>query len=547
VNDPDQTIIWSRGKELWPRGKEPRTPQWADGNAGDEHSAVDLAGGLVNLGFFTAALRRKARIWCLTGVIGLLIGAGLYVKFPPAHHASTTVLVVYNGDQDPQVQVQTEASLAQSQAVAQRVVQKLKLPQSVASLKAAYTVTIVTDNVLTINVGAPSAAEAVQRASALATTYLQYRAEYARTQQQQLFVQLDRQANAAKQRLAALQTQVSQLPPTQDTNAQKTEYDNLQSQIGEQQQIIQYATGTKASTETATNKMATGSYVLNPATALPYSKIKGPGLYFAGGLFGGLAIGMGGVILAATLSRRLRRRDDVAAVLGAPVRLSVGPLRGPRWRPAPRRAAKRDLDTRRVVAYLRGAVPGSSRGPASLAVVAVDDAQVVAQVVASLAFSCAAEGKRVVVADLSSGTHLARLLKVSSPGIHDVSRDGADLVIVIPEDEDVAPAGPVPSGASPAVPAQANAALVAACSAADLLLTLATLDPAFGGDYLGTWATDAVAVVTAGEPTVEQVYSVREMLRLAGTRLDSAVLLGADTSDESLGAVDPVEQSALVN
>ena len=47
---------------------------------------------------------------------------------------------------------------------------------------------------------------------------------------------------------------------------------------------------------------------------------------------------------------------------------------------------------RRVVGYLRGAVPGSSRGPASLAVVAVDDAQVVAQVVASLAASCASRG-----------------------------------------------------------------------------------------------------------------------------------------------------------
>jgi len=197
--------------------------------------------------------------------------------------------------------------------------------------------------------------------------------------------------------------------------------------------------------------------------------------------------------------------------------------------------------------YLHGAVPGSSRGPASLAVVAVDDAQIVAQVVASLAFSCAAEGKQVVVADLSSGAYLARQLRVSSAGIHDVSQDGANLVVVVPEADDVAPAGPVPSGASPAVPAQADAALVAACSGADLLLTLATLDPAFGGDYLGTWATDAVAVVTAGECSVEQVYSVREMLRLAGTRLDSAVLLGADRSDDSLGAVDPVEQSALVN
>ena len=68
-----------------------------------------------------------------------------------------------------------------------------------------------------------------------------------------------------------------------------------------------------------------------------------------------------------------------------------------------------------------------------------------------------------------------------------------------------------------------------------LLLTLATLDPAFGGDYLATWATDAVAVVTAGESSAERIRGVGEMIRLAGMRIDSAVLIGADKSDESLG------------
>ena len=105
----------------------------------------------------------------------------------------------------------------------------------------------------------------------------------------------------------------------------------------------------------------------------------------------------------------------------------------------------------------------------------------------------------------------------------------------------------MPGGASPAVPAQADAALVTACSSADLLLTLATLDPAFGGDHLGTWATSAVAVVTAGESSAEKVHSVGEMIRLAGTRLDSVVLIGADKSDESLGVVDPADRSALIN
>jgi len=249
------------------------------------------------------------------------------------------------------------------------------------------------------------------------------------------------------------------------------------------------------------------------------------------------------------LSTRLRRRDDVAEAMGAPVRLSVGPLRRRRLRPGlPRRAAKRRLDMRRVVAYLRRAVPGSSRGPASFAVVAVDNTQAVAQAVASLAASYAGENKQVVVADLSSDAYLARRLGVRDAGIHRVSQAGASLVVVLPERGDVAPVGPVPFGASPAVPAPADEALVAVCSSADLLLILATLDPAFGGDYLGTWATNAVAVVTAGQSSAEKIHAIAEMIRLAGTRLDSVVLIGADKSDESLGIVmDPADEPPLVN
>ena len=95
---------------------------------------------------------------------------------------------------------------------------------------------------------------------------------------------------------------------------------------------------------TDTNNVVTGSYVLDAATALPRSHIKGPALYFAGGLFGGIVVGMAGVIVAALLSRRLRRRDDVAVAMGAPVRLSVGPLRPRRWPPRlPRRRPSENL------------------------------------------------------------------------------------------------------------------------------------------------------------------------------------------------------------
>jgi hypothetical protein len=281
---------------------------------------------------------------------------------------------------------------------------------------------------------------------------------------------------------------------------------------------------------------------------LPRSKVKGAALYVAGGLLGGLAVGAGIVVIAALLSRRLHRREDVAAVLGAPVRLSVGPLRPRRWSPAlPRRAAKRRLDLRRVVMYLRGAVPGDSQGSASLAVVAVDDVQVIARAVASAAASCAADGKQVMLADLSGGACLARLLGVSEPGIHKVNHDGADLMVVLPEHEDAAPVGPVHGEASPAVPAKVNASLTAAYSSVNVLLTLAVLDPALGGDHLGTWATNAVAVLTAGKSSVEKIHSVGEMIRLGGTHLDSVIVLGADKSDESTGLINPDQPSPLAN
>ena len=80
-----------------------------------------------------------------------------------------------------------------------------------------------------------------------------------------------------------------------------------------------------------------------------------------------------------------------------------------------------------------------------------------------------------------------------------MSHNGVHLVVAVPDSDDVAPIGPLRGGTSPAEPAQADEALVAACASADLLLTMTSLDPAFGADHLATLATDVIAVVTAGE------------------------------------------------
>ncbi|HET6188451.1 MAG TPA: Wzz/FepE/Etk N-terminal domain-containing protein [Trebonia sp.] len=537
MNDPDKAVSW-------PAGMEDDLPEhlWAPlGLTLDEEPVrPSPTGGLVSLAFIREALGRAKWVWCATTVLGLVIGCGLYVRYPPAYHAQTTVLVADAQGADPEVQVLTDQSVAQSQPVAANVVQQLGLAQSAASFQTQYSVTVVTPSVLAFNVGAPTSAEAVQRAAAVASSFLQYRAKFERTQLQQQAAVLQQQYNSAYQSLQQIENQLGQLPAANPTSAQLTQQTKLQAQAGDERQIMQVATSTMATNAAATESLISGSYVLNPATQASGSKAKGAALYVLGGIFGGLVVGMAIVIISALLSDRLRRRDDVAAALGAPVRLSVASLGLPRrgLLPHPQRKARWDRDMKRVTAYLQGAVSGSHHGPASLAVVAVDDPEAVAPAVAALARSRAKEGKQVVVADLSAGRPLARLLGVKAPGVHPVTLDGVPLLVAVPNGDDIAPVGPLRGDDVPAVLTPPDEAVVAACSSADLLVTLVTLDPATGGEHLATWASEAIAVVTAGRSSAEKVHSAGELIRLAGTRFNSAILLGADRTDASLGLLD---------
>ncbi len=544
MNDPDQAVGWPVGV-----GDDLAESLWAyDSLSGsDDHLAVNLTSGFTSLAFIKAALRRQAWLWCLLAVAGLLIGSALYKEFPPAYQASTSVLITDNPNQDPMIAIQNDISLAESRTVAQRVVQQLGLTQTVSSFLAAYTVSSVTEQVLLITVGAPSSSDAVSRASAIATQFLKFHGEYAQTQQQQLASELSQQVSQAQQSLNSVNQQISQVSAEPSSSTQQAKLDSLRTQRTNASnalaQVQQYATSTLASGRTITSSIVNDSQVLNPAALIVHSRLKGAGLYVVGGLIVGLAVGMGLVVITALMSYRLRRRDDIADAIGAPVRLSVGAVRRRRWLPSlPGRSRARDRNLKRVVMHMSKCVPGSSQGPAGLAVVAVDNEQVVAPAVVSLAVSSAKQGRQVVVADLSGGISIGHLLGVKDPGIREVTENGVRLKVIVPDRDDPMPIGPLQNGMSPAQPAQANEALIDACASADVLLTLATLDPAFGGDHLATWATDVVAVVTAGQSSAVKVHAAGEMIRLAGIRLDSVVLVDADKNDESLGAMQAPDQ-----
>lgn len=543
MNDPDQAVTFSV-----PDSKGLPEDPWTDDKlkADQGQPTIEPAAAFTSGGFIAAALKRGAWVWCATAVLGLVIGYGLYVKFPPAYAATTSVLLTENPTQGPS-QIQTDASLAQSTGVAADVVNQLGLRETPSGFIASYTVTPVGNQVLTFTVGAPSSADAVRRASALATDFLQFRGQMLDAQQQLQSTVLDQQTSQLQQQLDSINSRISQISASSTSAGDQATLSRLREQLTATSNALASDKVQESTTQLNTATMVKDSVVINVAAPVAHKFKQSKSFYLAIALIAGLAIGMGIVIVGALVSDRLRTRNDVAGAIGAPVRLSVGPLSGRGGVPGlGTRARRRALDERRLSAHLSGAVRLNSRGPGGLAVVAVENADVAARAVVSLAVHHASQGKRVVVADLSSGIYAARLLGVKDPGVRAVKAKGADLVVSVPARDDVAPTGPVASMTGQAGPAQVSEPLAAAYESASLLVTIATLDPAAGGDHLATWATDAVVMVTAGRSSATRIHATGEMIRLAGVHLASVVLVGADKSDESLGVPQSADQSSPV-
>jgi len=540
VSDDGETIqgaLNGRGRladRLWP----PDSGAYDEFAAPDERLGGEAYPGLVSLGFIQAAIRRTARIWCTLGVVGLLAGAALFVLRPAGYLAETTLLL----SQPPGAAagwINDDQAIAQNRVVAARALRRLGLKQSPASFVQDYTVVAPTDRLLQITVKALSQQDALREADALAAAFLGYQKQLLNQQENFVETALQERVTAARQHLAQINARIAKLQAGPSSPQQQQRLHALQTQSRQATsaltQLRQTVDASQASAQTATATAVNQSVRLDDAALVKQSVKRRLALFVGGGLLAGLAAGLGIVIVTAIVSNRLRRRDDVARTLGAPVRLSVrkGRLKRRRLR---RRglAAAQNASVSRIVVHLGTSAAPTAGGFASLAVVPIDDVavDVAAVCLASLAVSCAQRDLRVVFADLCSGAPGARLFGVADPGVGEVRVGDSRLVVAVPDREDVLLAGPLEVGR---YSTGSDDQVAAACASAELVLTLATLDPALGGDYLADWASSVVAVVTAGRSTGERIHAVGEMIRLAGIPQVSAVLIGSDKTDESLG------------
>jgi capsular polysaccharide biosynthesis protein len=552
MNDKDDKVMLSMydGDHLAER-------PGADDYAYLEDGTGDLTTGLTSLEFIRATLRRTARLWGAIAAAGLLIGLGLFLAIPAPYKATTSLLLTPESipGEPSGSPIANEVATADSRTVAELALQQLGLHESVDSFQKTYTVTAVTDRIVDITASAPTPGAAVNRANALATEFLRFRANVATAALALMSTSLSQQIALEQQ--IPVNAQISQLSAEPITPARTAELKKLKAEPAavELATLEETSAASEAAARVKTEQAVHGSQVLDAASLNPTTRLRRFVEFVGIGLLAGLVLGIGFVLLRELLSDRLRRRDDIARALGAPVKLSVDRVPLSRWRPGARGlSVARSTSVQRVVDYLASTELPSGRGPASLAVVPVDDARVPAVCLASLAVQHARNGWQVVVADLCDGAPAARLLGVAGPGVQTTSVQGTQLTVVIPEGDVALAAGPLrrrtgrrqarPRTPRPAARDQqrdpvrlapAAEPVITACASADLLLTLAALDPSLGAEHLAGWTKSAVAMVTGGQSSAARIHAVGEMIRLAGITLISGVLVGADKADQSLG------------
>lgn len=487
-----------------------------DADAAGAPNPTGTSGPPLSLRIVSSAIRRSRRIWVVAAVIGLLAGLVLAKERPEPATATTTLLLEHSGAPDASDAMTTDTAMLSTPPVAQAVVNKLHLHESALALLGQFSTVAPSNEVLQITLSAPTGAQALRRSDALAHAFLAFRAASYQSAAKVQIDTLNSQLNSLQSQVEQLTTEIDALPAAEAAAGTG----DAAPLVSERTQDVTQESEIRATIQSDQLNAATNintSGVLSPPVLNHRSRYRAYAVDGAVGLLAGLLAAMVAVGGWALVTDRVRRRDDAAAALRAPVVLSL-----PRWRPTRllhqrrlrKRIARPDPVTDRLARHLRAELERSAR----VALVEVDGADAAATASVRCALDLATTGRRVMAVDLSAGRSLARLIGARHSGTH---------LAVLGQDTGGVWLSVQPGGAE-AVPSRTDAVVV-----------LATLDPAVGADHVATWADEALVVVTAGRSTFERLRAAADMLRLAGIAVTGAVLVGPDPDDESLGRTVP--------
>lgn len=493
-----------------------------------EYEAEVPAGPLLDLHVLKFAIWRRKRLLLALALAGMVVGASFHLVLPRKYSAVTQLYLTTPSNTDPADAMADDVSLLQTPAVAEQVSAALHLHESTSTILSAYQGSAPSDVILKITASASSQTKAVSLANAVARAFLALRSRELRIQTAALTSGLRSDVQSLQSEVNDLSDSISSLSAAgngQSSGGSGNELTELITQRSDDQsQITQLEAQIEQDELTQTS--ATGaSQVLDPAVPARISTKRVLATDGLSGLAAGLGVGIAGLLLSFVLSDRVRNRAQLAALIGAPVELTIDRKAQPRWDSLVRRARRHPqlLDDpgatlRMMIRRLRAQLEVASG--ATLAVVEVDAAKPSALALVALARSLASQGRRVTIVDMSTGRPLAVLLRVrpTAAGIHEFSFGRQPLTLI------VAPPDAAETTQKFALPDDT-----------EVVLVLASVDPAFSPDYITSLAADAVVIVDMSKAKAGRTGAVGALLRQAGITTRVVMAIGGDPQDDTVG------------
>jgi len=494
--------------------------------APERYRAYVLSGKLVSFRYLLSWLRRRRRVWIAAAIGGLIIGSAFHLVVPRQYDATATIYLAHAPGTNDLVEIGNDLALLNNTAVARKAIAILNEP-SLDPLKflGKSPGKALSDNVVSVSLSGPSYQEAVRRVNAVTTGYLAFRARQFNAQDEAILHGLDQQ-------IGTLQSQVSAL--TTSINAASTGSDELTQLVT---QRLQDGTEIENLQQTAevdrlnTLSIVQASRVLTSGTPVSKSWFKVAAVDGLTGLGVGLALGLGIVLIQALVSDRVRRREDVSVLTGAPVDVSASPVRQRERRSLSKKrtlassvmfAQRPNPELLPVVRYLMSQVRKRMRE--GLLVVAMDRVDLIALALNEVAASLAREHKRVVLIDLTDNRIFESFYQCAGAAVQRVKiRPDVSITLFSPQRD----LGPEDDRAAWELSANR-------WRKSDVVLALATIDIGRGASHLRQW-NEAVLSVTAGCSTPQRISTIAELLRASGVLPISSILFEADSEDESLG------------
>ncbi|MGI5347201.1 Wzz/FepE/Etk N-terminal domain-containing protein [Streptomyces sp. CA-250714] len=307
-----------------------------------ESSAVPL----LDLQALVAAVRRRRRIWCAMGLLGLLVGAAVAVLLPPPPTAVTKVLVAHQEDQpnDTGTLIRTDVELLGTTRIAEKALKSLKSPENPEDFIQDYRGTGVTNNLLRIDMSGDSDAEAVARAKALAEAFVadhvRRMRETAKAEAKALLDQRDRM----REELAEVNKAIGGRSPESAPKASAS-IESLFARRAELDSRIADFDQRAAEARTGTPRIIAGTRIVDAPRAVQHSLPRAAGTNAVIGLLLGLVLGLAVAAVGAVVADRPMLRREIAVNLGASVIAELPRRSGGLWQRRRTRAARMRLTT----------------------------------------------------------------------------------------------------------------------------------------------------------------------------------------------------------